>query len=168
MRWHANCVQGDSGGPLTYESSGQHILIGETSYGPFPCGGAGQYGVYGRISHYRLNTKEGDRFIERHCAGPGLRARWPLQHTAQGAPMQTQLGRGGGTGSRRGITRTRWYRRQNRFYLTVCRCSALFLIFKIYSIICECKLSRISCPVCNYMWFKYAKWDIIVAPLCWS
>ena len=25
--------QGDSGGPLTYESSGQHILIGDVSYG---------------------------------------------------------------------------------------------------------------------------------------
>ena len=25
--------QGDSGGPLTYKSSGQHILIGEVSFG---------------------------------------------------------------------------------------------------------------------------------------
>ena len=25
--------QGDSGGPLTYNSNGQHILIGETSFG---------------------------------------------------------------------------------------------------------------------------------------
>ena len=30
-------LQGDSGGPLTYESNGQHILIGETSFGPTPC-----------------------------------------------------------------------------------------------------------------------------------
>ena len=25
--------QGDSGGPLSYESNGQHILIGDVSYG---------------------------------------------------------------------------------------------------------------------------------------
>merc|ERR1711879_106650 len=44
---------GDSGGPLTYESNGQHILIGETSFGPTPCAQANQYGVYGRISYFR-------------------------------------------------------------------------------------------------------------------
>ena len=32
-----NNLQGDSGGPLTYESGDQHILIGETSFGPLPC-----------------------------------------------------------------------------------------------------------------------------------
>ena len=32
-----NFFQGDSGGPLTYESGDQHILIGETSFGPLPC-----------------------------------------------------------------------------------------------------------------------------------
>ena len=26
-------IQGDSGGPLTYESNGQHILIGASSFG---------------------------------------------------------------------------------------------------------------------------------------
>lgn len=44
---------GDSGGPLTYESGDQHILIGETSFGPKPCAQANQYGVYGRISYFR-------------------------------------------------------------------------------------------------------------------
>ena len=44
--------QGDSGGPLTYESNGQHVLIGDVSYGD-GCGQAGKYGVYGRVSHYR-------------------------------------------------------------------------------------------------------------------
>ena len=32
-----NHFQGDSGGPLTYKSGDQHILIGETSFGPYPC-----------------------------------------------------------------------------------------------------------------------------------
>lgn len=44
--------QGDSGGPLTYESNGQHILIGDVSFGD-GCAQAGSYGVYGRISFYR-------------------------------------------------------------------------------------------------------------------
>ena len=44
--------QGDSGGPLTYESNGQHVLIGDVSYGD-GCGQEGKYGVYGRVSHYR-------------------------------------------------------------------------------------------------------------------
>merc|ERR1711936_52835 len=45
---------GDSGGPLTYKSGGQHILIGDVSWGsPKACGPQGQYGVYGRISHLR-------------------------------------------------------------------------------------------------------------------
>ena len=30
-------IQGDSGGPLTYESNGQHILIGATSFGLDGC-----------------------------------------------------------------------------------------------------------------------------------
>jgi len=44
--------QGDSGGPLTYESSDQHILIGDVSFGA-GCAGEGLFGVYGRISFYR-------------------------------------------------------------------------------------------------------------------
>jgi len=44
--------QGDSGGPLSYESNGQHILIGDVSYGD-GCAKEGFYGVYGRISFYR-------------------------------------------------------------------------------------------------------------------
>merc|ERR1719219_2228370 len=44
--------QGDSGGPLTYNQNGQHILIGDTSFGR-GCGLAGKYGVYGRISYFR-------------------------------------------------------------------------------------------------------------------
>ena len=61
-------IQGDSGGPLSYESNGQHVLIGDVSYGD-GCGKQvrrvslinlldelveqGKYGVYGRISFYR-------------------------------------------------------------------------------------------------------------------
>lgn len=44
--------QGDSGGPLSYESNGQHILIGDVSYGD-GCAKEGFYGVYGRVSFYR-------------------------------------------------------------------------------------------------------------------
>ena len=47
-----DACQGDSGGPLTYESNGQHVLIGDVSYGD-GCGKQGKYGVYGRISFYR-------------------------------------------------------------------------------------------------------------------
>ena len=49
-------IQGDSGGPLTYESNGQHILIGVTSFGPGRCTlfqEDSPYGVFARISHYR-------------------------------------------------------------------------------------------------------------------
>ena len=65
-----NLLQGDSGGPLTYESGDQHILIGETSFVPYPCGQvsaftfyeifkvikyiqANKYALYGRISYFR-------------------------------------------------------------------------------------------------------------------
>ena len=44
--------QGDSGGPLTYKRGGQHILIGDTSWGA-GCARDGKYGVYGRISFFR-------------------------------------------------------------------------------------------------------------------
>jgi len=47
-----DACQGDSGGPLTYESNGQHVLIGDVSYGD-GCGKQGKFGVYGRISFYR-------------------------------------------------------------------------------------------------------------------
>ena len=62
-----DACQGDSGGPLSYESNGQHVLIGDVSYGD-GCGKQvrrvlvtlsvtvtvqGKYGVYGRISFYR-------------------------------------------------------------------------------------------------------------------
>ena len=47
-----DACQGDSGGPLTYESNGQHVLIGDVSYGD-GCGKEGKYGVYGRVSFYR-------------------------------------------------------------------------------------------------------------------
>jgi len=56
--------QGDSGGPLSYESNGQHILIGDVSYGN-GCALAGFYGVYGRISFYRS-------WIESKMSNPGF------------------------------------------------------------------------------------------------
>ena len=44
----------DSGGPLTFKSGGQHILIGDVSFGGhWGCGSEGKYGAYGRISHFR-------------------------------------------------------------------------------------------------------------------
>merc|ERR1719333_1385871 len=49
-----DACDGDSGGPLTYKFHDQHILIGDTSWGPEEgCGRAGKYGVYGRISYFR-------------------------------------------------------------------------------------------------------------------
>jgi len=59
--------QGDSGGPLTYDSNGQHILIGDVSYGD-GCAKAGSYGVYGRISFYRTWI-EGKMSSPKFCGG---------------------------------------------------------------------------------------------------
>jgi len=59
--------QGDSGGPLSFESSGQHILIGDVSYGD-GCAQAGKYGVYGRISFYRTWI-EGKMSSPKFCGG---------------------------------------------------------------------------------------------------
>ena len=64
--------QGDSGGPLTYKSGTQHILIGESSWVFWGCGGLidekfgiGEFGpfdrtynVYGRVSVYRKWIEE--------------------------------------------------------------------------------------------------------------
>merc|ERR1711892_38231 len=44
--------QGDSGGPLTVDVSGQHVLVGDVSFGN-GCGQAGQYGVYGDVAYFR-------------------------------------------------------------------------------------------------------------------
>ncbi|UJA20645.1 serine protease [Thermoleophilia bacterium SCSIO 60948] len=44
---------GDSGGPLTVSRDGAEILVGMTSYGPFPCARRGVPGVYSRVSHAR-------------------------------------------------------------------------------------------------------------------
>jgi len=59
--------QGDSGGPLSYESNGQHVLIGDVSYGD-GCAKAGKYGVYGRISFYRTWI-EGKMTSPKFCGG---------------------------------------------------------------------------------------------------
>ena len=61
--------QGDSGGPLTVKSGGQHVLIGESSFGE-GCGYAGKYGVYGRISFFR-------KWIERKMRSPRYCSRGP-------------------------------------------------------------------------------------------
>ena len=37
-------TKGDSGGPLSYESNGQHILIGATSFGLLGCAHVRQSG----------------------------------------------------------------------------------------------------------------------------
>ena len=54
--WNANgqgSCSGDSGGPLTYKTEGgQHILIGDVSFGKKDCT-ENVYGVYGRISYFR-------------------------------------------------------------------------------------------------------------------
>jgi len=44
--------QGDSGGPLTIDVAGQHVLIGDVSFGD-GCAQAGQYGVYGDVAYFR-------------------------------------------------------------------------------------------------------------------
>ena len=36
MIYHS-LIQGDSGGPLSYESNGQHVLIGATNFGLGGC-----------------------------------------------------------------------------------------------------------------------------------
>ena len=49
-----NVCSGDSGGPLTIVgSAGTPVLVGDTSYGDWHCAGAGDPGVFGRLSHYR-------------------------------------------------------------------------------------------------------------------
>merc|ERR1711892_175432 len=49
--------QGDSGGPLTVDSNGQHVLIGDVSFGD-GCGQAGKYGVYGDVANLRTWVDE--------------------------------------------------------------------------------------------------------------
>merc|ERR1719347_681764 len=48
---------GDSGGPLTVEVDGQHVLVGDTSFGPPPdkggCAQEGYYGIYAETAVYR-------------------------------------------------------------------------------------------------------------------
>ena len=44
--------QGDSGGPLTVDIAGQHVLIGDVSFGE-KCGLEGKYGVYGDVAYFR-------------------------------------------------------------------------------------------------------------------
>ena len=45
-------MQGDSGGPLTVDVGGQHVLIGDVSFGE-KCGLEGKYGVYGDVAYFR-------------------------------------------------------------------------------------------------------------------
>ena len=45
-------LQGDSGGPLTVDVAGQHVLIGDVSFGE-KCGLEGKYGVYGDVAYFR-------------------------------------------------------------------------------------------------------------------
>merc|ERR1711892_1153926 len=49
--------QGDSGGPLTVDSNGQHVPIGDVSFGD-GCGQAGKYGVYGDVANLRTWVDE--------------------------------------------------------------------------------------------------------------
>ena len=71
------CFKGDSGGPLTYKSRGQHILIGDVSFGD-SCGVKGKYGMYGRISHFRPWIEEEMKKLEapKYCnSGPDAETR---------------------------------------------------------------------------------------------
>jgi len=47
-----DACQGDSGGPLSYDSSGQHQLIGVVSFGD-GCGQADKHGVYAEVAALR-------------------------------------------------------------------------------------------------------------------
>ena len=64
------CFKGDSGGPLTYNSRGQHILIGDVSFGD-KCGVKGKYGIYGRISTFRPWIEETMKKLDppKYCKG---------------------------------------------------------------------------------------------------
>ena len=50
-------VQGDSGGPLTVDVAGQHVLIGDVSFGE-KCGLEGIYEVYGDVAYFRARNLE--------------------------------------------------------------------------------------------------------------
>merc|ERR1712142_235598 len=50
---------GDSGGPLTVEVDGQHVLVGDVSFGTREgCAKDGYYGVYAAVSFYRAWVDE--------------------------------------------------------------------------------------------------------------
>ena len=63
-----SCV-GDSGGPLTYESSGQHVLIGAVSFGDVPCGLKDKPAFYVRISSFRTWIE--DKMVSPEYCGDG-------------------------------------------------------------------------------------------------
>ena len=66
-----DACQGDSGGPLTMEIDGQHVLIGDVSYGE-GCAKNGTYGVYGRISYFRTWIEETIRRQETKYSNPSF------------------------------------------------------------------------------------------------
>lgn len=64
--------KGDSGGPLAITVAGTRRLIGDTSWGAFPCADGVRPGVYGRLSAFRSWLLAGDtatsRLVRDHVA----------------------------------------------------------------------------------------------------
>jgi len=60
--------QGDSGGPLTVDVNGQHVLVGDVSFG-VECGLEGLYGVYGDVAYFRswIDTFTADNGGPKYC-----------------------------------------------------------------------------------------------------
>ncbi len=64
--------KGDSGGPLALTVGGSRLLVGDTSWGAFPCADGANPGVYGRLSAFRSwllsGTAPANQLVRDHVA----------------------------------------------------------------------------------------------------